>query len=618
MADIEQIETLEEAPVIPLPPEAISEDPGSSESVLEEFVGRSLRGRGHRPKNLSDKPHGPLPIIIGVTGHRDLRDEDLEAIESELEKQFQHITARYPSTSFILLCGLAEGADRLAGRLALKIGLRLIAVLPMAKDLYEMDFKGESLTEFRELLTKCEHYFELPVMQGRTEKDISYRGPLRDDQYAQLGAYLVTHSQILLAIWDGVHKNLVGGTSQVVQFRLQGVPEPFAPPHSELDAPESGPVYHIVTPRRSNPQPVGHPFTLHRLYPPGFSSLAEAEKAQRSIYERMEAFNHDSLKYSKELKDKLRQSKDYLFPEHLQPTLPAMLRETLDFYAIADLLSQRFQKRTSLAFKVVLACFFAAASAFELYAGPWPYEGIIICYLFMFILIYSTVKWGQSRGYHVKYLDYRALAEGLRVQFFWKLASLRDSVADYYMRKQKSELDWIRNAVRSTMTETCEDNEGFDEPADPDAERLQQVVQYWVEDQARYFARSAHRNHEWFHKTERLITALFGLGLVLAVVQLFVDQGNVYLLLGIALMPVAAAMLHSYLQKNAVAEHAKQYDRMSVFYHRAKLHLDRLLAKNAYQSARGFIAELGREALTENADWILTHRERPLEIPKGS
>jgi hypothetical protein len=77
-------------------------------------------------------------------------------------------------------------------------------------------------------------------------------------------------------------------------------------------------------------------------------------------------------------------------------------------------------------------------------------------------------------------------------------------------------------------------------------------------------------------------------------------------------------MFHNYLQKNAVAEHAKQYDRMSVFYHRAKLHLDRLLSKNSFESARHFIAELGREALTENADWILTHRERPLEIPKGS
>jgi hypothetical protein len=617
MAEIDSIETVLDRDIETMP---VLEERVSAESVLEEYVERAILDVKPRFHRKSETPHGPLPIIIGVTGHRDLRDEDLPLIEGELQKQLKHIMSRYPSTSFILLTGMADGADRVAARLALKEGIRLIAVLPMAKDLYEIDFKGESLDEFRELLGKCEHYFELPVMEGRTLEDISYRGPLRDDQYAQLGAYLVTHSQILLAIWDGVNKSLVGGTSQVVQFRLQGVPEPFAPPHSELDAPESGPVYHIVTPRRSNPEPVGYPFTLHRLYPPGFSSLAEAEKAQRSVYERMEAFNHDSVKYAKELKEKIRQSKDYLFPEHMQARLPAMLRETLDFYAIADLLSQRFQKRTQLAFKVVLGCFFGAASFFELYAGPWPYEWVLVGYLFMFVLIAVTVKWGQSRGYHVKYLDYRALAEGLRVQFFWKLGGLHDSVADYYMRKQKSELDWIRNAVRSTMTETCADARGGASDVDPEAERLQQVVKYWVEDQARYFAKSAHRNHEWFHKAERLITGMFALGLVLAVIQLFLydHPAEVHLLLGIALLPVAAAMFHNYLQKNAVAEHAKQYDRMSVFYHRAKLHLERLLARNAYDTARHFIAELGREALTENADWILTHRDRPLEIPKGS
>ena len=34
------------------------------------------------------------------------------------------------------------------------------------------------------------------------------------------------------------------------------------------------------------------------------------------------------------------------------------------------------------------------------------------------------------------------------MQIFWRLAGLRDSAADHYLRKQKSELDWIRNAVR--------------------------------------------------------------------------------------------------------------------------------------------------------------------------
>jgi hypothetical protein len=56
---------------------------------------------------------------------------------------------------------------------------------------------------------------------------------------------------------------------------------------------------------------------------------------------------------------------------------------------------------------------------------------------------------------------------------------------------------------------------------------------------------------------------------------------------------------------------------MSVFYNRAKIHLEELIEAKKTVEAQNFIAELGREALIENGDWILTHRDRPLEVPKG-
>jgi len=56
---------------------------------------------------------------------------------------------------------------------------------------------------------------------------------------------------------------------------------------------------------------------------------------------------------------------------------------------------------------------------------------------------------------------------------------------------------------------------------------------------------------------------------------------------------------------------------MSVFFNRAKIHLEKLIGENRLSEAQSFIGELGREALAENGDWILTHRDRPLEVPKG-
>ena len=37
----------------------------------------------------------------------------------------------------------------------------------------------------------------------------------------------------------------------------------------------------------------------------------------------------------------------------------------------------------------------------------------------------------------------------------------------------------------------------------------------------------------------------------------------------------------------------------------------------AGDAADELLRELGKEALIENGDWVLLHRERPIDIPKG-
>src|SRR3954453_2787819 len=86
-----------------------------------------------------------LPLVIGVTGHRDLRDEDVARLEGEgaaivtgLRRDFLR---NDPETPTIVLSALAEGADRLVARVALAQGARLIAPLPMPLDEYRRDFE---------------------------------------------------------------------------------------------------------------------------------------------------------------------------------------------------------------------------------------------------------------------------------------------------------------------------------------------------------------------------------------------------------------------------------------------------------------------------------------------
>lgn len=223
----------------------------------------------------------PLPFVIGVTGHRDLREEDRASLEEQVRQVFAELQKRYPSAPLVLLSPLAEGADRLVARVALEEGIRLIVPLPMSKALYEEDFQSKaSLDEFNALLQQAERCFELPLLQGAQEEEVRRHGLARDQQYAQVGAYIVLYSQILIALWDGRYNDQIGSTAQIVKFQLQGVPEPYAPSQIPLDKVENGQVYQIVTPRIKNPTPIGQPFQLRKL-PFGSRMLEETDYYQQ-------------------------------------------------------------------------------------------------------------------------------------------------------------------------------------------------------------------------------------------------------------------------------------------------------------------------------------------------
>jgi hypothetical protein len=84
------------------------------------------------------------------------------------------------------------------------------------------------------------------------------------------------------------------------------------------------------------------------------------------------------------------------------------------------------------------------------------------------------------------------------------------------------------------------------------------------------------------------------------------------------MMAVIAASMHTYADKKALAQHAKQYKRMrSVFAH-AERRLCKDIDEGELHRAEQIILELGKEALAENGDWVMTHRERPVDVPHGA
>jgi hypothetical protein len=48
----------------------------------------------------------------------------------------------------------------------------------------------------------------------------------------------------------------------------------------------------------------------------------------------------------------------------------------------------------------------------------------------------------------------------------------------------------------------------------------------------------------------------------------------------------------------------------------AQRQIQHLMKQRKYPEARFVIEELGKEALAENGDWVILHRERPIQMPK--
>jgi len=583
--------------------------------------------------------YGPVPLLIGVTGHRNLRHEDTVELEKRVSTILQEYRTKYPYTPLVVLSPLADGADRLVARVALRLGLSLHVPLPMPRSIYLTDFADASRQEFEQLEKQAEQVFELPLLDGNRDEDIRQHGAARNKQYDAVGDYIARHCQALIALWDGEPSEKIGGTADIVRWRLTELPLAAS---SRLHPPDpvlSGPVIQVVTPREGRESPKA-PLTIVKHYPKVLQHDAVPESTYVKIFERIDKFNRDVTQQTDPAA--LQQSREYLFPEAKAQQLPRALQRTRDCFAAADVLAVQNQRQSFWSLKWILALVFAAVVTYEVLEQVLQiFAWAMLSYPIVLGVAYATYYWAHWHDYQNKYQDYRALAEGLRVQFFWRLAGLKDSVEANYLRKQRVEMYWIRTAVRVLWGLQGGQYEASASPVSPgqQAERLQLVLQHWIDDQHSFFSRRAETENHKHERFEKLvhIGMVVGLLLSLGIGLLFATPNPIShathewfekshwaegILIVLTSLPLLGAMvIHTYVEYRALSQQARQYRAMELLFANAR-HQWQVLTQNPAADASvadmlGLIEELGKEALVENADWVLLHRDRPLEVPHG-
>lgn len=454
---------------------------------------------------------GLIPIVVGVTGHRDLRDTDLAPLEAAVRRVLERLRRDYPSSPLVMVTPLAEGADRLAARVALDVGAELVTPIPVRRADYVKDFPA-TVGEFDRLFehVRTVRRLELPSLESPPPASGATEVEPRDLQYALAGAYVARQSHLLIALWDGADSDSVGGTAQVVAFRRTGrfgaadwvgerlelAPDPFALSSTPLDPHDTGPVYHIATPRRDRPSP-DNPFsgrwlaTEHAPEPP---EGAAVPPPLAHTLARIEAFNADALRLIARDEARLAAGEAQLFDGPLVDSLQPLagLRRS---FAVADALATGFQRETYRVMWAVYGFAMLAVVSFQLYAHAFPKDDPrVVLFLAGYVavlgvadIVYLISRRRQSQN---KFQDYRAVAEGLRVQFYWRLAGLDRSAADYYLRKQRDELAWIREAIRGAGVRAAPAGEGD----------LRALESGWIGSQRDYFTRSTSRERNRLSK----------------------------------------------------------------------------------------------------------------------
>ncbi|WP_339743732.1 NUDIX domain-containing protein [uncultured Rubinisphaera sp.] len=159
----------------------------------------------------------PHVQTIGVTGHRDLHPDQIPDLQVRLHNLFDDADQIADGRSLHLLSPLAAGADQLVAEMGLARDCRLIAPLPFRLEQYEQDFTDHQLTRFHHLLEQAQEWFSMPERHESNEKTLNPEA----SKYAAVGRYVVDHSDLLIALWDGQRNHKRGGTEATLQYAIQ-------------------------------------------------------------------------------------------------------------------------------------------------------------------------------------------------------------------------------------------------------------------------------------------------------------------------------------------------------------------------------------------------------------
>jgi len=557
-----------------------------------------------------------IPFVIAATGHRDLRSANIDQLKDRVRKILVELAESMPSTPLLVLTGLAEGADQLVAQVALEIGIDFAAIIPMPMTLYSEQMSEKGRAELYSLYEKAALKVHLPMVDPAEDSMCSSES-LGAERYKRLASFLGTHSQALIALWDGLDSGLSGGTAEVVARMLKRLEDTANSEEGTL----TKSVYHIVTPRESNSE-IPDAFEVRQLWPRDKSTRDHGDDYM-AMRKDLDRFNHAVAEDTVDSGGKFAEG---LLDEEHQFLLSLFLSRVAAVHRSADRISLRFGKKRN-AF-LILILVFALTGIFGLELHSEIFSNLDFLWLIFPLSVSAAAGLyivAKRLRIENQFLDSRSFAEALRIQFYWGLSGIDEPASKHYLRHHRGSIDWIRTALLNISLFRAQD------PSSPgDKEGMKATLTLWVEAQASWFSAKAEHQRRTLARLERIanrslcsvvaLSFLIALSLLLpapwhsAWQSLVHEHLNGILHLLIAVPSIALGIFKIWVDQAGYDEQARNYSHMAnLFAHRA-CELKEYLEADKLSDARDVIRDLGIQALQENGSWLVMHREHPLKV----
>ena len=278
-----------------------------------------------------------------------------------------------------------------------------------------------------------------------------------------------------------------------------------------------------------------------------------------------------------------------------------------EFFGKVDALSVKNSKRYRKIIALLSIVGAILAASFLFYDEAELHGLIIVCTICL-VVFYLVIRQADRLDCHRKYVEYRVLAESLRVQFFLSFAGISEPVAQMLPYFIQNNLPWVKDELLALDLK-----QNYDK---------QHIMEYWINNQREYhynFVKNNQPRYERDQKIQKYALILTVIVYILTlVIEFFIyanylnnfDINHIRALLKIAIgIPAVIALFAvNYYEKLSLADDIHDSERMIMLYDIVKEEIDR----NNGEESEEIIKYLAKEFLIENSAWYNYHsRNKP-------